>query len=169
MTRALDKLDRQLIALLQANARATTTALAERLGVARTTVQERMSRLEETGTITGYSAILSRNPFNEYTQAIISLALVNRQLREVVEQLRLLPEIKVCESINGEFDLICRVEVPRVEDLDALLDEISSIPGIERQKSWVILSTRFDKQSNASLETSTTKATAIDISRGEGG
>ena len=58
MSRPNDAIDRQLIALLQANARETTTALANMLGVARTTIQERMARLESNGTIIGYSAIV---------------------------------------------------------------------------------------------------------------
>ena len=51
----MDAKDRSLIALLRANARESTASLARKLGVARSTVQERLTRLEKDGTIAGYT------------------------------------------------------------------------------------------------------------------
>ena len=51
----LDETDQKLLALLGDNARASVTTLANTLGVARTTVQARINRLEHTGTIAGYT------------------------------------------------------------------------------------------------------------------
>ena len=166
MSRPNDAIDRQLIALLQANARETTTALANMLGVARTTIQERMARLESNGTIIGYSAILARDPFEGYTEAMLMAALSNGKIKDVVERLRLLPEIKLCQSIDGDFNLVCRLEVPRVEDLDALLDEIAEIPGIERVRTWVMLGTRFDRRGGDDVVSG---RQAFPIGRGEAG
>ncbi|MFT4068215.1 Lrp/AsnC family transcriptional regulator [Paraburkholderia sp.] len=167
MSRANDAIDRQLIALLQANARETTTALASMLGVARTTIQERMARLENNGTIVGYSAILARNPFDSYTEAMVMIALSNSKMKDVVDRLRTLPEIKLCQSIDGDFNLVCQLEVPRVEDLDALLDEVAEIPGIEKIRSWVILATRFDRRGRTEDDESARHA--FPIGRGEAG
>ena len=58
MTLARDALDRQLIALLQMNARMPTAEIARRLGVARSTVHERIARLERERVIAGYTAVL---------------------------------------------------------------------------------------------------------------
>ena len=52
---ALDATDRELLALLQANARESVTTLGKKLGVARTTVIARMDRLQTSGVVTGYS------------------------------------------------------------------------------------------------------------------
>jgi DNA-binding Lrp family transcriptional regulator len=145
MARANDKIDRQLLALLQANARESTTALASKLGVARTTVQERIQRLETNGTINGYSAILSHDPFEGYTQSILLISLAQKSLKSVLARLNMFPEIKLCQFISGDFDLCCRVAVPHVEDLGAVLEEVSEIPGVERVRSWIVLSTTFDR------------------------
>ena len=167
MSRANDATDRQLIALLQANARETTTALANTLGLARTTIQERMVRLENNGTIIGYSAILGRDPFDSYTEAMMMIALSNGKIKDVVERLGGLPEIKLCQSIDGDFNLVCQLEVPRVEDLDALIDEIGEIPGVEKLRTWVMLATRFDRRGRT--EDAGSRRQAFPIRRGEAG
>ena len=73
-----DDIDRKLIGLLQADARQSTMALAKRLGLARSTVHERLSRLEREGIIRGYSVVLARNPFADYTEAVALLSLSTR-------------------------------------------------------------------------------------------
>ena len=64
-----DELDRKIIRELQRNARESTTNIAARLNVARSTVHERISRMEKQGTISGYSVVLSRNPSVENVQS----------------------------------------------------------------------------------------------------
>lgn len=141
-----DNIDRKLIALLQADSRASTTALARKLGIARTTVHERIARLERSGVIAGYSVVLSRDPFAEYAQAVVMLSIAQRQQRSVITRLKNYIEIKTCLSMSGEFDLFLLVEAPRLEDLDELLDEIAEIQGIEKSRSSIVLSRKFDRR-----------------------
>ena len=75
MNEVRDDVDRQLIGLLLANGRASATELAKKLGIGRTTVHERIARLEKSGLISGYSAILSQDPFGETTQAMVMLSI----------------------------------------------------------------------------------------------
>ena len=73
MDYAPDELDRRLIALLQANARASTATLARRLGVARTTIVARLARLEASGVIVGYTVRLAATEGEQGVQAFVSL------------------------------------------------------------------------------------------------
>lgn len=148
MARAIgvrDDLDRQLLALLQTNARQPTMTLAKRLRLARSTVHERIRRLEKDGIIRGYSIQLGQDPFAAHAQAIALLAIAQRQQRQVVERLRLLPEVKMCSTISGESDLFLLLEAPQLEDLDALLEEIAHIPGAERCRSFVLLANKVNR------------------------
>lgn len=140
-----DHVDRKLIAMLQINARQTTMTLAKRLGLARSTIHERLRRLERDGVINGYSVRLGRDPFADYTQAIALLSLAQRQQRSVIERLGRLPEVKLCSTISGDSDLFLIVETPRLEDLDAVIDEITGGPGVERCRSFVVLTKKFDR------------------------
>ena len=150
MARAIgvrDDLDRQLLALLQTNARQPTMTLAKRLRLARSTVHERIRRLEKDGIIRGYSIQLGQDPFAAYAQAIALLSIAQRQQRQVVERLALLPEVKICSTISGESDLFLLLEAPQLEDLDALLEEIVHIPGTERCRSFVLLANKVNRLS----------------------
>ena len=74
MATARDTLDKKLLALLQMNARMPTSELARKLGVARSTVHERIARLERTGVITGYTTVLSRPAQDNPVRALVMLA-----------------------------------------------------------------------------------------------
>jgi DNA-binding Lrp family transcriptional regulator len=140
-----DAIDRRLLALLQGNARESTTTLARKLGIARTTVQARIARLETNGTIGGYTVVLRRDPHAQYSEVVIMLSVLHRRQKAVVDQLRSFPEIKLCQTANGACDLLCRAKVPQLEDVHPLLEAVAAIPGIEAIKSTIVLSTHFDR------------------------
>jgi DNA-binding Lrp family transcriptional regulator len=141
----LDSTDRKLIALLQENARESVTELARKLKLGRTTVHERLAQLEKNGVILGYSPILSRNLGAPTSRAIVMLSLVQRMQAAVMDRLRQLPEVLTCHTVSGDFDLALMVEAPQMDDLDAVLDEIIHLPGVERCRSSIIMTTNFHK------------------------
>ena len=141
-----DALDRRIITELQHNARAATSEIAARLGVARSTVHERIARMERDGTITGYSVVLGQNPGDETVQILMLLEIRQQDTRKILDRLTHFPEIKICLSINGEFDLFLTAEAPRIEDLDLLIDELVEIPGVLRTKSFVVFGRKFDRR-----------------------
>lgn len=144
MSKDINATDRRLLALLQMNARRSVAELSRKLGVARTTVQERISRMERNGVIVGYAVMLRRDPFEQYVEALVLLSIATRKTRPVIEQLRQYPEIVLCQVASGEFEVICRIRVPQLEDIHPVLEEISNTPGVERVRSIMILSTAFD-------------------------
>lgn len=140
-----DALDRKIIAALQANARQSTAKIAAQVGVARTTVHERISRMERAGVIKGYSVILGDSDAISLVQVIVMLEVNQPETARIIQRLEDYPEIKLCLSVNGEFDLMLSVEAPRIEDLDVLVDEIGEIPGINRTKTHVVFGRRIDR------------------------
>lgn len=163
----VDDIDRRLLGLLQSNARDSTTTLAKKLGVARTTVHERIARMERNGTIRGYSVVLNRDPFEQYIQCQVMLTVIKQKQNLIVEQLKRLPEVKLCHIINGECDLLCFVEIPHLEDLDALLIEISGISGVNAARAMVVMATKFDRRTSEVVGQAALHAAAF--SRGEAG
>ncbi|MBO6602045.1 MAG: Lrp/AsnC family transcriptional regulator [Roseicyclus sp.] len=141
-----DALDRRILAELQHNARASTSQIAGRLGVARSTVHERIARMERDGTIAGYSVVLGQPQGDEVVQILMLLEIRQQDTRKILQRLNNLPEIKLCLSINGEFDLFLTAEAPRIEDLDLLVDEIAEIPGVIRTKTFVVFGRKFDRR-----------------------
>lgn len=137
--------DQELIALLRENARASTAELARRLGVSRSTVQSRIERLEARGIITGYGVRLAPDYEKGLVRAHVLLTVTPKQSDKVVRDLRAQPAVRALHSVGGSFDMIVVVESPSISDLDALLDEIGAMEGVDRTLSSIILSTRIDR------------------------
>lgn len=137
--------DRVLIGLLRENARASTAELARRLGVSRTTVQSRIERLEKSGVIAGYGVRLSPDYERNLVRAHILVTALPKLSASVETVLRRIPEVRTLHSISGSFDMIIIVEAPSVRDLDALIDRIGALEGVERTLSSIILSTKIDR------------------------
>lgn len=145
MTR--DALDRDLIALLQANARESTANLARQLGVARTTVVARLARLERDGVIVGYTVRLGLDAQRPQVRAHVGISLEPRRGAVVVARLQAIPELLQLSSVSGEFDYIAILRAESTARLDVLLDEIGQIDGVLRTTSSVVLALRVDRGS----------------------
>ncbi|MGB3537130.1 MAG: Lrp/AsnC family transcriptional regulator [Mesorhizobium sp.] len=141
----LTSAEQSLLALLRENARASTAELARRLGVSRTTVQSRIERLEARGVIAGYGVRLSRDYEQGLVRAHVLLTVTPKLADKVVAGLRALPAVRTLHSVSGNFDMIVIVESPSIGDLDALIDRIGVMEGVERTLSSIILSTRIDR------------------------
>ncbi|UDF35831.1 UNVERIFIED_ORG: Lrp/AsnC family transcriptional regulator [Shinella sp. XGS7] len=142
---AKDQTDRQLITLLQANARASTAELARKLGIARTTVVARLARLEAAGVIVGYTAKLGSEAQDRGVQAFVGITVQPRAGREVVKTLTSFPELRQLASVSGEFDYMAVLRAESTMRLDALLDEIGEIEGVIKTTSSVVLALRVDR------------------------
>jgi DNA-binding Lrp family transcriptional regulator len=140
-----DQTDRQLIALLQANARESTANLARKLGIARTTVVARLARLEAAGVIVGYTARLGSDAQDRGVQAFVGITVQPRAGREVIKKLSGFPELRQLASVSGEFDYMAVLKAESTMRLDALLDEIGDIEGVIKTTSSVVLALRVDR------------------------
>src|SRR6476646_2441406 len=97
-----DSLDRDLIALLQVNARESVANLGRKLGVARTTVLARLARLESSGAIIGYTARLGSEAGEQGVQAYVGISINPKLQRDVIRRLTRLPELRQLASVSGE-------------------------------------------------------------------
>jgi DNA-binding Lrp family transcriptional regulator len=140
-----DDLDRNLLALLQANARDSTANLARRLGVARTTVLARLARLERQGVIVGYTVRLGADVAERTVQAYVGITTDPKKAKDVTKKLARLPELRQLCSVSGEFDYIALLRADSTARLDTLLDEIGEIDGVQKTTSSVVLALRVDR------------------------
>ncbi|MDE2487481.1 MAG: Lrp/AsnC family transcriptional regulator [Alphaproteobacteria bacterium] len=141
----MDDIDQHLLARLRENARAPVAELARRLGLSRTTVQSRLARLERSGVISGYSVKLSEAETARQIHAYVMLTVEPKQAAAVNAALHRLTGVRTLQSVSGPFDMIAEVEAPSVSEMDALIDEIGAVKGVERTNSSIVLSTKFDR------------------------
>ena len=143
----MDGTDRHLLSLLQANAREPAALLARKLGVARTTVVARIARLERDGVIAGYGVRLGPRLEQAAVRAYCGLSVAPRMGTAVVRALERLPEVEELSAVSGQYDYMVFLRCESNEQLDALLDQIGQIEGIQQTHTAVVLSRKVDRRS----------------------
>ncbi|HXD05699.1 MAG TPA: Lrp/AsnC family transcriptional regulator [Burkholderiaceae bacterium] len=140
-----DATDRALLGLLRENARASTAELARKLSLSRTTVQSRIERLERQRVIAGYTVRVHDEAEAGLVRAHVMITLAPRQSGAIEAALRKIPEVRSLHSVSGPFDLLAVVAAPSIGELDALIDRIGVLDGVERTTSAIVLSTRIER------------------------
>ena len=135
----------RLLALLRRNAREPAAALARKLGVARTTVQERIRRLERDGVIAGYTVRVSEGFARQRIAAQVLMTVDPKSGERVVRALEAQPWARAVYALSGVFDYELRIEAGSTEELDRNLDAIGRIEGIQRTQTSVVLSVKFER------------------------
>ncbi|GAB3477055.1 Lrp/AsnC family transcriptional regulator [Marinomonas epiphytica] len=142
----LDEKDKKIIALLQLNARTSLADIARQVYLARSTVQERIKRLEQAQVIEGYSLKLNTEQLQQtgiLSRVVLSVKAVN--FNKVIASLELMSEVRCCESISGKFDLMLEVHTGTPDKLDRLVERVGALPGVERTESSIILRRFFER------------------------
>ncbi|MGI8840524.1 MAG: Lrp/AsnC family transcriptional regulator [Caulobacteraceae bacterium] len=141
----MDELDRRLLAALRDDARAPVARLARTLGLSRTTVQSRLERLERGGAIAGYTVRLSPAHEGGHIHAYVMMTVTPKAAPAVVGAIRRLSAVRRLQSVSGPFDLIAEVVTPSAAEMDALIDALGALDGVERTTSSVVLSTKVER------------------------
>jgi len=140
----IDETDQLLLALLRDNARAPVTLLARKLGLARTTIQARIERLENSGVIAGYTLRASAAT-RRLLQATVLVSIEPRTGPDVLSRLHGLSGVEVVHTTSGRFDLLVQVSADTTAELDETLDRIGEARGVQSSESLIHLATKLDR------------------------
>ena len=144
-TMTIDSTDRDILALLREDGRASTAKIGRKMGLSRTTVHSRIERLLARRVITGFTVRMGPDQEREQIQAHVLITLVPKLQSRAEAALRRLPEVRKLYAVNGQHDSIAVVVTDTVAEMDRLLDLIGSLDGIDRTVSSIVLSTRIDR------------------------
>lgn len=139
----MNSTDEALLSLLLDNGRESTSALARKLSVSRSTVQSKIKRLEATGVIQGYSAQLGDEYASKLVSAHVLITVHQKQTAQTNLKLSAIPQIRALYAISGDCDLIAIVSTETTEQLSRILDDIGNLDGVERTNSSLILETKL--------------------------
>ncbi len=141
----LTKEEERLLSILRGNARTSVSDLARMLNLSRSTVQNRIDRLEQTGVIKGYVVEYGETFVSTLVSAHVSIKVRQKLTTKTNVELKQIPQISELFAISGEYDLIAVVQAQSTEQLSHLLDDIGNLDGVERTNSAVILETKFKR------------------------
>ncbi|WP_246681187.1 Lrp/AsnC family transcriptional regulator [Mesorhizobium sp. B2-6-1] len=147
----LTEKDRQLLALMQKNAREPVASLARQLGVSRTALQERIQKLEAGGVIEGYAVRLTKEAAQNSVHCFTFAALNNKSYPDVSRKIKAMPSIQAVYAITGEWDLIIHVAAETLEKLNREVNALNEISGIVKTASHVVMETKFNRNIYAAL------------------
>ena len=137
----MDDTDRQLIALLRDDARASVVTLARSLRVARATVQNRIGKLEREGVIVGYSVRLKPEAESHRIRAIMGIEVKGPRGDAVLKLWRGHANVVALHTTNGRWDLVAELRADTLEAFDKVLNAIRKIDGIASTETSILLST----------------------------
>jgi len=141
----MDRTDRRILNILQGNGRITNSKLAAEIGISPPAMLERVKRLEASGMIRQYAALVDREKagFGLLAIIIISVSLNNiTSLKEVKRQLMALEEMQECFQLTGDVDFLLKVAVRDMPSYTTFInDKLTAIPGIQNIRTSFVLET----------------------------
>ncbi|HSO90613.1 MAG TPA: Lrp/AsnC family transcriptional regulator [Arthrobacter sp.] len=135
----LDATDRRILLALDQDPRLPIMVLAQKLGLARGTVQSRLERMTASGALRPNSSRVLPSALGRGVAASVSAELDQSHLNEAIEALRSIPEVLECHAPAGETDLLIRVVAKSPDDLYRVSEEIRLCPGIVRTSTSMFL------------------------------
>jgi len=140
----VDDRDRKILAILQEDARATFTDIAEKVGLAASSVHDRVRKLEQAGVVRAYRADVDAEALGLFVTALVSvMPLDPRQPDDLPDRVREFAEIEACHSVAGDENYILKVRTRTTSDLEDFLQRLREKAGVNT-RTTVVLSTPFE-------------------------
>ncbi|MFZ0569076.1 MAG: Lrp/AsnC family transcriptional regulator [Rhodomicrobium sp.] len=142
----MDDTDRKLIHLLCGNARLPVASLAAILGVSRATVQKRLDRLIEAGTISSFTITTNAEAEPGAVRAVMMIEIEGERSETVLRALRRFHEVVAVHTTNGRWDLVVELKTDGLDTFDKALRSIREMKGIASSETSLLLSTHTDRK-----------------------
>ena len=144
----LDKLDRKILEILQANAKITNAKLSEQIGLSPAPTLERVKKLENSGIIKSYHAKINTKEVGLGVSTFVQASLKGHNKRIIegfINSINKIDEVVECHHVTGSGDFVLKIVA---KDIDAyqklMLEQVSEIPEVDGLQSMIILSTFKD-------------------------
>ena len=146
---SLDKIDRHILRLLRQDGRMAHSAIAKTVGLSGPAVHERVRKLEQSGVIAGYSAVLDPDLLDRPHVAFVMVTLSegNEFASDdpIVARICDEPDVLEFHRIAGEDCYLIKIRTATNRDMEQLLRRIRSIRGVARTRTTIVLSTELER------------------------
>lgn len=135
-----DSVDKELIAILRTDARASISKIAKLLHVSRGTVQNRLDRLISSGAILGFTVRAHDELETDVIKAVMLVEVVGKSTTQVINKLRGMPQLHKLHTTNGNWDLVAEIRTSNLLSFDRVLRDVRSIDGVLNSETSILLS-----------------------------
>ena len=140
----LDRRDLDILAALQDDARATYADVGRRVGLSPSSVHDRVRKLEQTGVIRGYRAVVDTEALGLSVTALVAITPLDpTQPDDLPERVSGFPEVEDCLSVAGDSNYVLKVRTRTTSDLEDLIRRLREKGGVQT-RTTVVLSIPFE-------------------------
>jgi Lrp/AsnC family leucine-responsive transcriptional regulator len=143
----LDRIDLKILSILQNRGRSRLAEIAEEVELSAPAVMERVKKLESSGVIKGYQALLDSKKIGKDVTAFIGVSIGNqRDIDKFAARMLDQQDVLECHHVTGDESFILKVKSANTGSLEKLLGNIRSIEGVTRTVTKIVLSTAKESQ-----------------------
>ena len=136
----MDHIDAKILRCLTKDARMNASQISQQVNLSVSAVIERMKKMESSGLIRGYTAVIDERMAGFDVQSLISIRLEHPKYNaEFARQMQAHECIVECFYITGDFDYMARISAGSTEELTKVLHYIKQIPGVSLTRTYVVL------------------------------
>jgi Lrp/AsnC family transcriptional regulator, leucine-responsive regulatory protein len=145
----LDRIDRQILALLRADGRMSHASIAKEVGLSGPAIHERVRKLEQKGVIASYAAIVDPEMVDRSHAAFVLVTISEGSEfaddEEIVAKICDEPDVLEFHRIAGQDCYLIKMRCATNKDVERLLKRIRSIRGVARTRTTIVLSTQLER------------------------
>ena len=138
----MDSIDRHTLKALQQDGRKKNSELAKEVGLAPSTMLDRVKKLEDKGILKGYRAVMDPEKLGLKAQGFACISLDRHQVKDIEmleNQIKMIPYVRACYHVTGRFDYLLHVVAPDISDLGNLIKEqLATIPGMGKIETFIV-------------------------------
>lgn len=140
---ALDSKDRQILRLVQRDAKLAQAEVAKQVGLSTAAVHERLKKLEAAGVIRRWAAVVEPRLVGASVTAFVEVFFEHPRFEAgFIQRVQQLDEVLEVHHITGEFSLLLKTRVQDMEALQTLLlEQLSALEGVRQTRTVMVLST----------------------------
>jgi Lrp/AsnC family leucine-responsive transcriptional regulator len=135
--KALDEIGTKILMNLQKNARISVSELARIVGLSSPAVAERMHRLEQSGYITGYQAVVSSEKIGFPITAFINMTMTGLELEDMNEKIAAIPEVVEAYHLSGDYGIMLKASAKSMRHLESVINKLNDFA---KTTTFVVLS-----------------------------
>ncbi len=141
----LDDTDREILRILQSDARTPFSEIARRIDMSSATVHDRVSRMEEDGVIEGYHAKVNAKTVGYGVSALVGLRVEQGREEDALERLREIEGVREIHLTTGEWDVMLKMVAADTDSLrDLMFGRVADMDGFSRSQTMIILGTDYE-------------------------
>lgn len=137
----LDELDLKILRDLQRDARVSFKTIAQKVGVSEATIFVRVKKMQEKGTIKGFTTLVSPAAVGKPLTAIVLVRADPKVYSGTLDALRKIEEIYEIYDVTGQYYSILKIRAGGTDELGMIMDEVGKIDGIAGTETIIVLRT----------------------------